>query len=297
MPILLTGATGHVGGRLLERLLHDGHRVRALSRHPGRLAPRPGLEPFRGDVTDRASIDRAFAGVDVAYYLVHSLDGGGSLEETERHAARTFAAAAAEAAAERIIYLGGLAHGDDLSPHLRSRLEVGSILRSGRVPTVEFRASVVLGRGSASYELIRTLVEHLPALAAPSWLETRTQPIALDDVVEYLAAALDVELDDSRVYEIGGAESLTYRELIEQYATLRGLRMPIVELPAVPLPLGRIADALPEQLAPERARLAAKLVEGLRSDSAVEDKSAARDFAIRPRNVRDALAAAMAEAA
>jgi uncharacterized protein YbjT (DUF2867 family) len=296
MLILLTGATGHVGGRLLERLLHDGHRVRALSRHPGRLAPRPGLEPFRGDVTDRASIDRAFAGVDVAYYLVHSLDDG-SFEKTERHAAETFAAAAAQAGTRRIVYLGGLAHGDDLSPHLRSRLEVGSILRSGRVPTVEFRASVVLGRGSASYELIRTLVEHLPALAAPSWLETRTQPIALDDVVEYLAAALDVELDDSRVYEIGGAESLTYRELIEQYATLRGLRMPIVELPAVPLPLGRIADALPEQLAPERARLAAKLVEGLRSDSAVEDKSAARDFAIRPRNVRDALAAAMAEAA
>ena len=296
MLILLTGATGHVGGRLLDRLLDGGHRVRALSRRPERLAPRPGLEPCGGDVADRASLDRAFAGVEVAYYLVHSLDDDGSLEQTERHAAETFADAAARAGTERIVYLGGLAHGDHLSPHLRSRLEVGSILRSGRVPTVEFRASVVLGRGSASYELIRTLVEHVPALAAPSWLETRTQPIALDDVVEYLAAALDIDLDGSRVYEIGGAESLTYRELIERYATLRGLRMPIVELPTVPLPLGRIADALPEQLAPGRARVAAKLVEGLRSDSSVKDESASRDFPIRPRNVRAALVAAMAEA-
>ena len=297
MHVLLTGATGHVGGRLLDRLLADGHQVRALSRRPERLAARDGVEPFRGDVNDRASLDGAFAEIDAAYYLVHSLDDSGSFEETERRAAETFAEAAAAAGVGRIVYLGGLAHGSDLSPHLRSRLDVGSALRSGRVPVVEFRASVVLGSGSASYELIRSLVEHVPALAAPSWLETRTQPIALDDVVAYLADALVLELDGSRVYEIGGADALTYRELIQQYASLRGLRMPILELPSLPLPLGRIVDALPEQLAPERARVAAKLLEGLRFDSTVADDGAARDFAVRPRSVRDALEAAIAEAA
>jgi uncharacterized protein YbjT (DUF2867 family) len=297
MRILLTGATGHVGGRLLDRLVAEGHEVRALSRRPERLGERPGVEPFRGDVGDRASLDGAFAGIEAAYYLVHSLDETGSFEETEKRAAETFAAAAADAGVRRIVYLGGLAHGRDLSPHLRSRLEVGSALRSGPVPVIEFRASVVLGSGSASYELIRTLVDRLPALAAPSWLETRTQPIALADVVDYLAAALDLELDGSRIYEIGGADALTYRELIGQYASLRGLQMPIVELPAVPLPLGRIVDALPKQLAPERTRVAAKLVEGLRFDSTVADDSATRDFPIRPRSVRDALEEAMSEAA
>jgi uncharacterized protein YbjT (DUF2867 family) len=198
------------------------------------------------------------------------------------------------------VYLGGLARGEGLSDHLASRHEVGRVLRESGVTTIELRASVIIGAGSASFELVRSLVDGLPMLALPSWLDARTQPIAIDDVVAYLAAALDVPLDGSRVYEIGGPDAMSYRELLEEYAGVRGLQTPIlrVPLPAPPLSLSDLPGQALQSLAPERALVAAKLIESVRFDSTVEDETALFDFPqIRPRPVRDALREALAEAA
>jgi uncharacterized protein YbjT (DUF2867 family) len=237
----------------------------------------------------------ALEGVEAAYYLVHSLGAAGSFEDDERTAAQEFAAAARECGVGRLVYLGGIAHGDDLSPHLGSRREVGEILRGSGIPTVELRASIVVGDGSASFELIRDLVERLPAVVAPDWLDNPAQPIALDDVVEYLVAALEVPVaTDGVVYEIGGADRVTYRELVAEVGRQLGRepRVLTVPVPAPPLAASELPAALAE-LIPERARLAANLVESLRYDTAVHDDAATRDFALRPRGLRDAVAAAL----
>lgn len=287
--ILLTGATGHVGSRLLHALEADGREVRCLTRSPGRLRAADVVE---GDVLDRESLLRAFDDVDAAYYLVHSLGSGRAFADEERRAAETFAEAAVDAGLSRIVYLGGLAHGWNLSEHLASRREVGRILRESDVPTVEFRASVVIGAGSASFELVRTLVESLPVVALPSWASARTQPIALEDAVEYLVAALDLPLPESRVYEIGGADVITYRELVEEVAAALALQTVILSLPTPDFAGSRMF----ERLAPERARVWLRLIEGLRHDSAVRNDAALRDFAVEPMALRDAIRVAAGEA-
>ena len=281
--VLVAGATGHVGSRLVPELVRTGRTVRALSR--GEQEDADGVEWHVGDVAERESLDAALDGVDAAYYLVHGLADTDDLEEVEHEGARTFAAAAKAAGVERVVYLGGLAHGDDLSPHLQTRQEVGEILRSEGPPTVEFRASIVIGDGSASFELIRTLVDTLPALVLPDWVETQAQPIAVDDVVAYLVEALDVELDGSAVFEIGGADTVTYAELIQAYGDTVGKARPTLTLPALPLP---IPDLL-SSLAPEQARVWLKLAEGLRYDSTVRDPAAEEAFSVEPRGVREAL--------
>jgi uncharacterized protein YbjT (DUF2867 family) len=192
--ILLTGATGYVGGRLLPLLEAAGHRVRCLTRHPEALHHRlgPRSEIALGDVLDSASLPNHLAGVDTAYYLVHSMGSENSFEAEDRRAAHGFAAAARQAGVKRVIYLGGLGHGPQLSPHLRSRQEVGKILREFGVQTIELRASIVIGSGSASFEMIRALVEKLPVMVTPRWVNTRTQPIAIEDVLAYLLQALNL---------------------------------------------------------------------------------------------------------
>lgn len=281
--VLVAGASGHVGSRLLPELVARGLRVRGLSR--SERDAEDGVEWVVGDVQERPSLDSAFAGVRYAYYLVHGLADGAGLEATELDGARAFAAAARDAAVERVVYLGGLAHGDGLSPHLRTRHQVGEVLRREGPPTVELRASVVIGEGSASFELIRTIVDSAPALVLPDWVETRCQPIAVADVVAYLLAALEIELAESRVFEIGGADAITYKELLEIYGDAAGKARPTVTLPLLPLPL----PALLSKLAPERARVWLRLVEGMRFDSAVRDHSAAGSFDIAPRGVREAV--------
>ena len=291
--ILLTGATGYVGGRLLDALLENEHDVRCLARNAAALADR-GIETVEGDIRDRATVDRALAGVDVAYYLVHSLGSGGDFADEERDGAETFAAAALAAAVGRVVYLGGLARGDDLSDHFTSRHEVGRILRESGVPTIEFRASVVIGAGSASFDLVRTLVERLPALVLPDWIDTHAQPIAIDDVVAYLVAAGVAPMDGSAVYEIGGADRITYRELIQETSNALGLQTPIVTLPAL-LPIPSVAS-LPEVLTdalPDRAIVWSKLAESLRYDSSVEDDTALRAFDVTPIGAREAVRAAV----
>lgn len=285
--VLVTGATGHVGSRLVPELVRRGRTVRALSRQEREGAP--GVETAVGDVLDRDSLDRALDGIGAAYYLVHGLADTDDLEDVELESAHTFAAAARAAGVGRVVYLGGLAHGDDLTDHLRTRHDVGEILRDEGPPTIEFRASVVIGDGSASFELVRTLVDYLPALVLPDWVDSLCQPIAVDDVVAYLVAALDVDLDGSAVFEIGGADRITYKELIDLYGDVSGSERPMLTLPmpAVPLP------ALLSRFAPEQARVWLKLAEGLRFDSDVRDARAADTFAIEPAGAREAVEAAV----
>ncbi len=212
-PILLTGATGYIGGRLLRSLEEAGYFVRCLARHPQSVVTvRSTTEVVAGDCLDEASLDRAFAGVKVAYYLVHSMAAGTDFAALDRRAAENFGRAAARAGAERIVYLGGLGNDSGaLSAHLRSRAETGDVLRASTVPVTEFRASVVIGAGSLSFQMIQGLVERLPVMICPRWVETPTQPVAIDDVVAYLAAALQLPGAGNRVFEIGGPDVVSVR--------------------------------------------------------------------------------------
>lgn len=289
--VLVAGASGHVGSRLVPELVRRGYRVRTLSRQ--QRDSEAGVEATTGDVLDRASLDAAFRGVDQAYYLVHGLADTADLEDVELDGARNFAAAAREAGVERAVYLGGLARGDELSPHLRTRHEVGEVLRREGPPAIEFQASVVIGDGSASFELVRTLVDNAPALVLPDWIETQCQPIAVDDVVAYLAEALEIDLPESRVFEIGGADRITYRELLELYGDAVGTSRPTLTLPTLSLPLPALPELL-SHLAPEQSRVWLRLVEGMQFESTVRDHSAAGTFDIAPRGVREAIELAVA---
>lgn len=289
--VLVTGATGHVGTRLVAELVARGHRVRGLSRSDH--DPQDGVEWVKGDVSDAGSLGRAFEGATAAYYLVHGLADSDDLEEVELEGARTFARAAREAGVRRVVYLGGLARGEELSTHLQTRHDVGEALRTDGPPTVELQASVVVGNGSASFELVRTLVDTAPALLLPDWIDTPCQPIAVADVVAYLADALEIPLEESAVYEIGGADKITYRELLELYGDAVGTSRPTLTVPAVPLPLSSMFS----RFAPEQARVWLRLVEGMQFESTVRDHSAATVFEIRPRGVREAIAEAIAEPA
>jgi tryptophan-rich sensory protein/uncharacterized protein YbjT (DUF2867 family) len=282
-----------VGGRLLRRLGDRRDPVRCLARHPEFLKPRVvgTVEVVKGDVLDRASLADALAGVDIAYYLVHSMGSVGDFEEQDRRGAQNFAETAHQAGVRRIIYLGGL--GDDersLSPHLRSRQEVGELLRSTGVQVIEFRASIVLGSGSLSFEMIRALVEKLPVMVTPRWVSVPAQPIAIDDLLDYLVAALDLAGSDSRVYEIGGADRVSYGELMREYARQRGLRRWLIPVPVLTPRLSSLWLGL---VTPLYARVGRKLIDSIRHPTLVRDDSALRDFDIRPVGYREAIAAAL----
>jgi uncharacterized protein YbjT (DUF2867 family) len=292
--ILLTGATGYVGGRLLPLLHAAGWQVRCLARNPRNLASKvpEGVEVVPGDVLDEASLPSAMEGVQAAYYLVHSMGASGDFEEQDRVAAENFARAARAAGVERIIYLGGLAKDEsDLSAHLRSRHEVGERLRSLGPPVVEFQASVIIGSGSLSFEMIRALVERLPVMVTPRWVRVTAQPIAIGDVLAYLQAALTVELASrSLVVEIGGPDRVSYGELMREYARQRGLRRLMIP---VPLLTPRLSSLWLGLVTPLYARVGRKLVDSLRHPTVVRDDSARRLFPVRPIGVRDAIALAL----
>ena len=288
--VLLTGATGYVGGRLMKRLEDLPVRLRCLARTPGKLRDRvaAATEVVAGDVTDRKSLEQALAGVETAYYLVHSLTGSRDFEREDRDAALNFAAAATAAGVRRIVYLGGL--GDDadprLSPHLRSRHEVGQILRASAVETVEFRASIVVGAGSLSFDLVKSLTDRLPVMLCPRWLATPTQPIAVD----YLLAARELPPGESRVFEIGGADVVTYGDIIREYARQRGLRRWLISVPVLTPYLSSLWLAL---VTPTEFEAGRHLIEGLKNPTVVRNDYARQAFAIRPRNTREAIAAAL----
>lgn len=291
--VLLTGATGYVGGRLLSALSAAGHRVRCLARRPEFLASRVSadVEIVRGDCLDASTLPAAMRGVDVAYYMVHSMGSTGNFAEQDRAAARNFGVAAQAAGVRRIVYLGGLGRqGDQLSPHLRSRQETGEILRACGVPTVELRASIVLGSGSLSFELIRALVERLPVMICPRWVRTPAQPIAIEDVIAYLLACIDLPPGPSRIFEIGGADCVSYADIMQEYARQRGLRRWMVPVPLLTPWLSSLWLGL---TTPLYARVGRKLIDSVENETVVRDDAALRAFAIRPMGLRLAIARAM----
>lgn len=274
--ILVTGATGYIGGRLVPELLDAGHHVRCLARTPSKLddaAWRGDVEVVRGDVTDRSSLDGAFAGIDVAYFLVHSMGGPADFDEQDRRAAACFRDAAEAAGVARIVYLGGLGRDDDpdLSRHLRSRHEVGRVLADGGVAVTELRAAVIIGSGSASFEMLRYLVEVLPVMVTPRWVENRCQPIAIRDVLARLVHALDREAAGHEILEIGGPDVLTYREMMRTYARVAGLsRRRIV---AVPVLTPTLSSRWIGLVTPLPTGLARPLVESLINEVVVNEPS------------------------
>lgn len=273
--VLVTGATGYIGGRLVPELLARGQRVRCLARHPERLAGAPwraAVDVVAGDVTDPESLDAALTGIDAAYYLVHSIGTGPAWTERDRLAAEVFRDAAGRAGLRQIIYLGGL--GDDaagLSAHLASRHEVGDILRRGPVPVTELRAAIVIGSGSVSFEMLRHLVEKLPVMVTPRWVESRCQPIAVGDVLAYLAGVLDHDGALGRTFDIGGPDVLTYREMMRSYAHVAGLA-PRLILP-VPVLSPRLSSLWIGLVTPLPSSLARPLVDSLVNDVVVRDRS------------------------
>lgn len=268
--------------------------MRCLARRPEMLAPRlgPKTEVVEGDALDRASLDRALRGVHVAYYLVHSMGAGHHFEDQDRRAALNFGHAAKLAGVERIIYLGGLGRPEeDLSPHLRSRQEVGQILRRSMVPVLEFRASIIIGHGSVSFDMIRALVERLPIMITPRWVKVKAQPIAIDDVLAYLVAALEVPASQYRVYEIGGAEKMSYADIMRAYARMRGMRLVMIPVPFLTPFISSLWLGL---VTPLYARIGRTLIESIVHSTVVRDSSALDAFGIRPIGVEEALRRALA---
>lgn len=290
--IALTGATGYLGGRLLRILEGEGATIRCLTRRPEALVPRVAArtEVVEADLLSSPSLSGTLEGVETAYYLVHSMGSAQDFMETDRRAARNFARAAREAGVGRIVYLGGLGSETQLSPHLASRQEVGEILRDSSVPTVELRASIVLGSGSLSFELIRALTEKLPVMVTPRWVRRLAQPIAVEDVLAYLEAARHGSVPEG-VYEIGGPDRVSYLDLMAEYARARGLRRVFIPVPVLSPRLSSLWLGL---VTPVYARVGRKLVESLRNDTVVTDDRAPAAFpGIRPMGVRDAISRAL----
>jgi uncharacterized protein YbjT (DUF2867 family) len=293
--VLVAGASGYVGGRLIPLL--EGHPVivRCLARNPDTLRSLVGTstEVVRGDVLDPASLDEALHGVHTAYYLVHLMSGSKDFEKEDRQAASNFAQAAKQAGVRRMIYLGGL--GDDadpkLSPHLRSRHEVGTILRASGVETIEFRASLVIGTGSLSFDLVKSLTDRLPVMLCPRWLTTPTQPVAVDDVLAYLLAAKDLPPSGSRTFEIGCPDVTTYGGMIREYARQKGLRRWLISVPVLTPYLSSLWLAL---VTPAAFEVGRHLIEGLKNPTVVRDTTALAVFPIRPMGIREAIQRALA---
>ncbi len=301
--VLLTGGTGYVGGLLLDQLLAQGIPVRCMARDPQKLADKKGLtndsshvELVTGDVTQAETLAKAFEGIQTAYYLIHGMGVGADFVETDRKAARNFLKAAQAAGVKRIIYLGGLGRDDDphLSDHLKSRHEVGEILRSSAIPTIEFRASVIIGDGSLSFDTLRALTDRLPVMLCPKWLSTPTQPIAVDDVLDYLLAAREIPLEESLIVEIGNPQVLTYGDLIRAYADLRGLKRFLITIPLLTPYLSSLWLGL---VTPATADVGRHLIEGLKNPTIVTHPQAQQKFQITPMSVQEAIRRAISSRA
>jgi uncharacterized protein YbjT (DUF2867 family) len=293
--VLLAGGTGYVGARLTPLLEQEAIQLRCLVRNPEKLhcQVKETTEIVQGDVLDVPSLDRSLQGVDTAFYLVHLMSGTMDFEEEDRRAAKNFAGAAGRAGLRRMIYLGGLGDDSDphLSPHLRSRHEVGQILRESSVETIEFRASAVIGAGSLSFELVKALTDRLPVMICPRWLATHTQPIAIDDVLAYLLAAREFPDGGSRLFEIGGADRVTYGGMIREYARQKGLRRWLIPVPLLTPYLSGLWLAL---VTPAKFEIGQHLIEGLRNPTVVRDTNALDAFSIRPMGIHQAIEKAMA---
>lgn len=292
--ILLTGATGYVGSRVLAALESRAVDVRCLVRNPDRVARKKGpfTEVVSGDLMDQESLHNAMRGIETAYYLVHSMAEGPNFAERERISARNFGNAARLAGVSRIIYLGGLGHGPGLSQHLKSRQDVGVLLRASGVPVTEFRASIVLGTGSLSFELIRALVERLPVMITPRWVSVLAQPISVADLIRYLLAALDLKITDNRIFEIGGADQVSYADIMREYAAQRGLRRVMLRVPVLTPRLSSLWLAL---VTPVYARIGRFLIDSIRYPTVVKDDAARAFFSITTCGISQAIREALTD--
>ncbi|MEE2639864.1 MAG: SDR family oxidoreductase [Planctomycetota bacterium] len=291
--VLLTGSSGYVGGQLLERLLTSGNRVRCLVRRriPENRQTTKEVEFVQGDVFEPGSLKQALVGVHTAYYFVHAMGSSGDFVQEDRLAARNFADACTEAGVQRIIYLGGLGNPDHrLSRHLRSRQEVGNLLRTSSASVIEFRASIIIGAGSLSFEMIRALVERLPIMICPKWVQVRAQPIAIEDVLEYLLRALELPAAENLVFEIGGPDQLSYGEIMQTYARERGLKRWMIPLPFLTPFLSSLWLGL---VTPLYARVGRKLVESMRNPTLVSNNLVDKYFDFRPRTAKKAIERAL----
>ena len=291
--VLLTGASGYIGGRLLKALEAAHWPVRCLARRPEFLRSRvsSSTEVVQADCLDRTSLASALVGISTAYYLVHSMGSPGQFEKEDRQAARNFADAACDQGVQRIIYLGGLGNQDQaLSAHLRSRHEVADILRSSGVPTIEFRASIVIGSGSLSFEMIRALVQRLPVMICPRWVEVKAQPIAVEDVIAYLTEALELPLEQAAVFEIGGPDQVSYGEIMQEYARQCGLRRWMIPVPFLTPRLSSLWLGL---VTPIYARIGRKLIDSMKNPTLVCDPSALTTFGIKPKGLKEAIERAL----
>ena len=277
--ILVTGATGYVGGNLVPRLLQEGYRVRVLVRDAEKLGSKSWareVEVIIGDVFEPPTLEPALSGVEVAYYLIHSMTGGKNFAEKDIAAARNFGRAAMQAGVRRVIYLGGLGDPEtNLSKHLRSRQETGEVLRRSGVCVTEFRAAVIVGAGSISFEMIRYLTERIPVMVCPRWVRSRVQPTAVDDVIEYLVAAVQNPGSAGQIIEIGGADVLTYGDMMKLYARVRGLRRWLLNVPVL---TPRLSSYWVHWVTPVPAAFARPLIEGLRNEVVVRDNKAVELF-------------------
>ena len=289
-PVLVAGATGFVGRRLTRALEEAGRQVRAMTRHPDDYDG-PG-EPVHGDVHDASTLPAALAGCSAAYYLVHSL-GSADFERLDAEAAKAFGEAAAEAGLEQIVYLGGLGNdSDELSAHLRSRREVEGLLGAAGVPVTVLRAGIVVGAGGISWEMTRQLVQHLPAMITPRWVKTRTQPIAVDDVVRYLVGVLGHPDARGRVFEVGGPEVLRYSDMLQRVARLEGRPLPILPVPLLSPGLSSRWLALVTDVDTQAGR---NLVDSMTNEVIVQDDSIRQVVPFEPMSYDDAVRAALDE--
>jgi uncharacterized protein YbjT (DUF2867 family) len=289
-PVLVAGGTGFVGRRLVAELTASGHDVRVMTRRPGRHHG-PGVPVF-GDVDDPATLHEPMAGCGAAYYLVHSLESA-DFEDRDARAAEAFGTNAAAQGLSQIIYLGGLGSDrDDLSPHLRSRRAVETLLGAGGVPVTVLRAGIVVGHGGISWEITRQLVEHLPAMVTPRWVRTRTQPIAVVDVVRYLVGVLDHPSARVRVFEIGGPDVLEYADMLRRVAAIEGRRLPIVAVPLLTPGLSSLWLALVTDVDTRAGRT---LVDSMVNEVVVTDTSIREVVPFEPMGYDDAVRAALAE--
>jgi uncharacterized protein YbjT (DUF2867 family) len=290
--ILVTGATGYVGGRLVPRLQESGYKVRCLARDASRLKDRwNGAEIFQGDVLDENSLNDALKGIDTAYYLIHSMGSDSEFSKTDILAAENFARAAENQKVKRIIYLGGLVSPDEnLSKHLSSRLQTGETLRKFSVPVTEFRAGVIVGSGSLSFEMVRYLTERLAVMITPKWVNTKTQPIAIRDVLRYLIDALEVKKSTGEIIEIGGEDILTYKDLMSIYAEVRGLKRYFIKVPVL---TPRLSSHWIGFVTPLPSRIAKPLVDGLKNELICKSTKSKEMFNFTPISYKQAVELAL----
>lgn len=288
IKILITGASGYIGGRLLKELEQSKYSIRCMDRKPEYLINKvnESTEIIKGDVFEPSTLERALKDVDIAFYNIHSLAGNKDFKTQDTIAAENFIRAAEKCRVKKVIYLGGLGRGHSLSKHLESRQEVGRILGSSSIPLIEFRASIIIGSGSLSFEMVRSLVGKLPLMTTPIWVRTFAQPISIEDVIQYMVKSIKYDAKGHEIFEIGGADKVSYEQIMRSYAKIRGLKRLIIHLPFLTPGLSSHWLVL---VTPLYYRIGRWLIDGVKNETLVEDDQALKVFDIKPKGIEESI--------